>query len=166
MSENAVTMAANRVTVVAGRVLREPFTARAWRTFVYCFCQPFVDLFGLGVVLLLLTGSTGSAGLLAPVLLVPLLAFARGLGNVHRGLARGLLGWDVPEPLRAPRRPGVLGFFIYYYGRRDRLARGGLRGGQGAAERRVHGRGRVPARAAADAARMAASGAGSSPGRC
>ncbi|HWG23815.1 sensor histidine kinase [Actinospica sp.] len=109
-------MAANRVTVVARRVLREPFTARAWRTFVYCFCQPFVDLFGLGVVLLLLTGSTGSAGLLAPVLLVPLLAFARGLGNVHRGLARGLLGWDVPEPMRAPRRPGVLGFFMYYYG--------------------------------------------------
>ena len=116
MSENAVTMAVNQVTVVARRVLREPFTARAWRTFLYCFCQPFVDLFGLGVVLLVLAGSTGSAGLLAPVLLVPMLAFARGLGNVHRGVARGLLGWDVPEPLRAPRRPGVLGFFLYHYG--------------------------------------------------
>jgi signal transduction histidine kinase len=116
MSENAVTMAANQVTVVARRVLREPFTARAWRTFLYCFCQPFVDLFGLGVVLLVLAGSTGSAGLLAPVLLAPMLAFARGLGGVHRGVARGLLGWDVPEPMRAPRRPGVLGFFLYHYG--------------------------------------------------
>ena len=46
MSENTVTMGTNRVTVVAWRVLREPFTARAWRTFLYCLCQPALDLVG------------------------------------------------------------------------------------------------------------------------
>jgi len=116
MSENAVTMAANRVTVVARRVLREPFTARAWRTFLYCFCQPFVHLFSLAVVVTLLLGSTVSVGLLAPLLLPALLAFGRGIGSVYRGMARNLLDLDVPAPTRVPRRPGMLGFIVHHYG--------------------------------------------------
>ena len=116
MSENTVTMGTNRVTVVAWRVLREPFTARAWRTFVFCFFEPFLDLLGLIVIGLLVSLSIATLGVLAPVLLPPLLAFARGLGVVHRGMARGLLETDIPEPVREPRRPGVLGFVGYHFG--------------------------------------------------
>jgi signal transduction histidine kinase len=116
MSENTVTMAVNQVTVVARRVLREPFSARAWRTFVFCFFQPFLDLIGLIVIALLTTLSVVTAGVLALVLLPPLLAFARGLGMVQRGMTRQLLDVDIPEPVRLPRRPGVLGFVGYHFG--------------------------------------------------
>ncbi len=116
MSENAVTMAVNQVTAVARRVLREPFTARAWRTFVFCFFQPFLDLIGLIVIGALVALSVVTAGVLAPLLLPPLLSFARGLGMVQRGLTRQLLDVDIPEPTRLPRRPGVLGFIGYHFG--------------------------------------------------
>ena len=116
MSENAVTMAGNQVMAVTRRVLREPFTARAWRTFVYCLCQPFVDLFGLLVVVLVVLASTVSAALLALPLIPPTLGFARWLGSVHREMGRGLIGVDVPDPSRSPRKPGVLGFVAYHFG--------------------------------------------------
>ncbi|HTJ70836.1 MAG TPA: sensor domain-containing protein [Actinospica sp.] len=116
MSENAVTMASNQVMAGVRRVLREPFTARAWRTFVFCFFQPFLDLFGVIVIALLVTVSVVTAGVLAPVLLPPMVTFGRGLGMLHRGMARQLLEVDIPEPVRAPRRPGVLGFIGYHYG--------------------------------------------------
>ena len=116
MSENAVTMATNQVMAGARRVLREPFTARAWRTFVFCFFQPFLDLFGLILIGSLTALSLVTAGVLAPLMLPPLLAFARGLGTVHRGMARQLLEIDIPEPVREPRRRGVLGFVGYFFG--------------------------------------------------
>jgi signal transduction histidine kinase len=109
-------MAVNQVTVVARRVLREPFTARAWRTFVFCFFQPFLDLIGLIVIGALVTLSVVTAGVLAPLLLPPLLAFARGLGMLQRGMTRQLLDVDIHEPTRLPRRPGVLGFVGYHFG--------------------------------------------------
>ena len=116
MSENAVAMGTNQVTDVARRVLREPFTARAWRTFVFCFFEPFLDLLGLVVIGLLVALSVASLGVLAPVLLPLLLAFARGMGVVQRGMARALLDVDIPEPRRDVRRPGVLGFVGYHFG--------------------------------------------------
>lgn len=116
MSKNAVTMTADQVTGVARRVLREPFTARAWRTFLYCLCQPFILAFNLAVVVALLLGSTVSAGLLAPLLIPLLLAFGRRIGSMYRGLARSLLDVDVPQPMRARRRRGVPGFIAYYFG--------------------------------------------------
>jgi signal transduction histidine kinase len=116
MSDNAVTMVGNQVMAVTRRVLREPFTARAWRTFVYCLCQPFVDLFGLVVVVLVVLASTVSAALLALPLIPPTLGFARWLGSVHREMGRGLIEVDVPDPSRAPRKPGVLGFVAYHFG--------------------------------------------------
>jgi signal transduction histidine kinase len=97
-------------------VLSEPFTARAWRTFVFCFFQPFLDLIGLIVIGALVTLSVVTAGVLAPLLLPPLLAFARGLGMLQRGMTRQLLDVDIPEPTRLPRRPGVLGFVGYHFG--------------------------------------------------
>ena len=109
-------MAVNQVMAGARRVLREPFTARAWRTFVFCFFQPFLDLVGLIVVGLLVALSVLTVGVLAPVLLPPLLTFARGVGMVHRGITRQMLDVDIPEPTRAPRRPGVLGFIAYHFG--------------------------------------------------
>jgi signal transduction histidine kinase len=116
MSENAVTMGISQVTVVARRVLREPFTARAWRRFAYCLCQPFFDLFGLVLIAVLVTLSVVSFGVLALPLLPLMLAFARGLGSMHRGLAHGLLDVEILEPLREPRRRGVLGFIGYHFG--------------------------------------------------
>jgi signal transduction histidine kinase len=116
MSENAVTMAGNQFTAVTRRVLREPFTARAWRTFLYCFCQPFVDLFGLIVVVLVVLASTASAALLALPLIPPTLGFARWLGSVHRAMGTRLLDVTVPDPSRAPRKPGWFGFISYHFG--------------------------------------------------
>ncbi|HEX4787047.1 MAG TPA: sensor domain-containing protein [Actinospica sp.] len=108
-------MGEKQVMVVAGRVLREPFTARAWRTFGYCFCQPFVDLFGFIVVGLVVVASTLTAGVLALPLLPPTLAFARWLGSVHRGMAANMLDTHIPAPLRAARRPGFVGFVAHYF---------------------------------------------------
>ena len=116
MGDNAVTMAGNQVMAVTRRVLREPFTARAWRTFVYCLFQPFVDLFGLLVVVLVVLASTVSAALLALPLIPPTLGFARWLGSVHREMGRGLIGVDVPDPRRPPRKTGMLGFIAYHFG--------------------------------------------------
>jgi signal transduction histidine kinase len=116
MSENAVAMGTNQVTGVARRVLREPFTARAWRTFVFCFFEPFLDLIGLIVIGLLVALSVTSLGVLAPFLLPLLLAFTRGMGVVQRGMARALLDVDIVEPRRDARRPGVLGFVGYHFG--------------------------------------------------
>ena len=109
-------MAANQVTVVARRVLREPFTARAWRTFVYCLCQPVIDLIGLVGILLALAAMVSTAGVLALPLMPLMLAFARGMGTLHRGLARRLLGLDIPRPTRPPRGRGVLGFIGHTWG--------------------------------------------------
>ena len=117
MSENAVTMGtANQVTVTARRVLREPFTARAWRTFLYCLCQPLVDLFGLIGLLISLVLMVTTVGVLALPLLPLTLAFARGMGTVHRGIARGLLGIDIPRPIRPARARGVLGLIGHAFG--------------------------------------------------
>ncbi|HET9170624.1 MAG TPA: sensor domain-containing protein [Actinospica sp.] len=109
-------MAVNQVMAGARRVLREPFTARAWRTFVFCFFQPFLDLFGVIVIGALTALSLVTAGVLAPLMLPPLLSFARGLGTLHRGMTRQLLDVDIPEPVREPRRRGVLGFIGYFFG--------------------------------------------------
>ena len=116
MRENTVTMGSNQVTVVARRVLREPFTARAWRTFLYCLCQPALDLIGLIGILLSLAAMVSTAGVLALPLLPLTLAFARGMGSLHRGLARGLLGFDIPRPTRPPRGRGVLGLVAHVFG--------------------------------------------------
>jgi signal transduction histidine kinase len=116
MSENAVTMETNPVTAVVRRVLREPFTARAWRTFVFCFCQPFLDLVGLIAIGIAVAISIVTGGLASPVLLPPLLGFSRGLGVLRRAMTRQLLGVDIPEPIRAPRRRGALGFIAYHFG--------------------------------------------------
>jgi signal transduction histidine kinase len=115
MSKNAVTMGENQVMVAVWRVLREPFTARARRTFGYCFLQPFVDLFGFLVVGLVVVASVLSVGVLALPLLPPSLAFARWLGSVHRGMAGNLLDAHVPAPIRGPRRPGFVGFVAHYF---------------------------------------------------
>jgi signal transduction histidine kinase len=104
------------VTVRVRRVLREPFTARAWRRYAYCLCQPFFDLFGFVLVAVLVTLSVVSFGVLALPLLPLMLAFARGLGSMHRGLAHGLLDVEILEPVRQPRRRGVLGFIGYHFG--------------------------------------------------
>jgi len=101
--------------IVARRVLREPFSARAGCTFVYCFCQPFVDVLGFAVVLAAIAVSTLSGGVLALPLTPLTLAFARWIGSVHRAMARSLLDVTIPEPHLQPRKPGALGFAWRYF---------------------------------------------------
>ena len=96
-------------------VLREPFTARSWRAFVYCFCQPFLTAGSLLVISMAIAVSLAGAGIPALVLLPPILGFARMSGSGYRALANGLIAACVSTPIRAPRRPGVLGFIVYYF---------------------------------------------------
>ena len=102
--------------IVARRVLREPFSARAGCTFVYCFCQPFVDVLGFAVVLAAIAVSTLSGGVLALPLTPLTLAFARWIGSVHRAMARSLIDVQIPEPYLPPRKPGAIGFAWRYFG--------------------------------------------------
>ena len=99
----------------AWRALRSPFTARAGRTFVYCFCEPFLTLGALIVIAAATALSIAGGGVPALLLIPPTLAFCRGVGSAYRGLARNLLDADIPAPSRAPRRPGALGFVLYHF---------------------------------------------------
>lgn len=103
--------ARGRARRTAWRVLREPFTRRAWAEFGYViigvplgvagFAYTAVSVYTGGLLLLTFLGlplfAASSAG-------------ARGLGAASRGLARGMLNERVgtPPPLR--RRPGFLGW--------------------------------------------------------
>jgi len=94
-----------------GRLLRAPFTRRAWAELVYALiCLP-VALAGF----VYLSSSIYVSGLLLITLIgLPLLAGAvlgaRGFGALHRTVARHLLGMraEAPPPFRP--RPGLIGW--------------------------------------------------------
>jgi signal transduction histidine kinase len=100
---------------VAWRVLREPFSARSGRVFVYCFCQLFVTLTGITVVTAVIAASVVGGGIPTPVLVPLTLAFCRWLGSVYRRMARCLLGVYIAEPDATPHRPGVMGYLAYNF---------------------------------------------------
>jgi len=100
---------------VAWRVLREPFTARSGRTFVYCLCQPVLTAGSLAVIILAIGASIAGLGIPALILVPPMLAFGRAAGGAYRGLARALLETNVAEPSRVTRRTGVLGFVVRHF---------------------------------------------------
>ena len=95
------------------RVLREPLAARAWRELLYSLLSLPLAFLGLAALLLLLFSGVLSAGLLLLPLLFLVLRLVRGFGAPYRGLARVLLGLDIPAPPRPRRGPGIGGWIQY-----------------------------------------------------
>jgi signal transduction histidine kinase len=94
---------------IALEIVRAPFTQRAWAELGYCLAGVPLGIVGFVVIAVLLAvGTAMTATLVGTVpgllLLMATLTAVRGLGAVHRGLARWLLGVPVPAP--PPFRPG------------------------------------------------------------
>ncbi|WP_197084521.1 sensor histidine kinase [Saccharothrix sp. ST-888] len=98
------------------RILREPFTARAWRGVLYSLLSLPLSLLGLAAVVLTVVIGILSAGLLVAPLLALLLDLDRRFGGLHRRLARRLLQLEIATPPRAPRSPGLSGFLGHHLG--------------------------------------------------
>ena len=100
-----------RARRIAGRVLREPFTRRAWAELGYVIISVPVGIVGFAY-----TAASFYAGglLLLTFLGLPLFAAsstgARALGAASRGLARSMLGERAGAPPPPRRRPGFLGW--------------------------------------------------------
>ena len=100
----------DRFKEVVGRVGREPFTRRTWSEFT--FLTVGAPLAALGVAFVAITLGAGVIlaitffGLAIVALSV---RGARGLGGIHRQLARGLLNEEIEDPEPFTARPGFLG---------------------------------------------------------
>jgi signal transduction histidine kinase len=98
------------------RLLREPFTRRAWAEFGYAIaCVPLAVAGFVFTVGTLVIGA-GLTLTIVGVVIGPLLIAAstpgvRGLGGATRWLARRLLGIKVTGPPPPRRNPGVTGWF-------------------------------------------------------
>jgi hypothetical protein len=112
----------------AARLLREPFTRRAWAELGYSIaCLPLavagfvftVGVLALGAAFLLVRVSVPGAVFtltVAGLVIAPLLVAAsspgvRGLGWASRYLAGRLLGFRAAPPPRPQRKPGAVGWF-------------------------------------------------------
>ena len=98
-----------------GRILRAPFTRRAWAELGYSIISGPLAIAGFAftaVTLLVGTGlSMSITGLLIGVPLVAVSTFgARRLAGANRALARGLLGERVPAPPPLHPQPGAVGW--------------------------------------------------------
>ncbi|GAA0676457.1 sensor domain-containing protein [Kitasatospora atroaurantiaca] len=96
------------------RVLREPFTSRAWRELLYSMLSLPLAVLGLAAVLLTIVLGLLSAGFLIMPLLALLVGLDRAFGQLHRSLARTLLRLEIDTPPRPVRSPGLFGFMGYY----------------------------------------------------
>ena len=102
---------AERVKVLARRILREPFTQRPWSELAFYLVSGGLAVFGLAFV-----GITMVAGVVLAItffglaILALSLRSARGLGGWNRGLARSLLGEPIGDPEPFAGRRGFLGW--------------------------------------------------------
>jgi signal transduction histidine kinase len=94
------------------RVLEEPISPRAWRELLYSLLSAPFALAGLVAVLVTCVMGVLSAGALLLPLLPFFLALDRALATAYRGMARVLLGLDIPVPERPPRGHGFAGFLV------------------------------------------------------
>src|ERR1700729_4149207 len=96
---------------IVGRVVREPFTKRAWAELGY-----FLVSGALAVVGLVFVGATMVVGTILAITVVGLAVLglsvrsARGFGSWHRGLVRSMLGETLPDPEPFEHRRGFFGW--------------------------------------------------------
>jgi signal transduction histidine kinase len=103
----------DRIRLVAGTILRAPFTGRTVRELVYCGLGGLAGVAGFFItVFSFAAGLTITASILGTVvgllLLTLALLISRRLGGLHRRLVRWLLGYEVAAPLRFQPGKGIL----------------------------------------------------------
>jgi signal transduction histidine kinase len=103
----------DRIRLVAGAILRVPFTGRAVRELVYCGLGGLAGVAGFFItVFSFAAGLTITASILGTVvgllLLTLALLISRRLGGLHRRLVGWLLGYEVAAPLRFQPGKGIL----------------------------------------------------------
>jgi signal transduction histidine kinase len=97
---------------LAGRVVREPFTKRAWAELAYFLISGALAFVGLALV-----GATMFVGIVLAITVIGLavlalsLRSARGFGTWHRRLCRSMLSEPISDPEPFDHRPGLLGWF-------------------------------------------------------
>jgi len=105
---------AEEIRRVAGTILRATLTRRTVRELLYCFFGGLAGSVGFVItVVMLISGLTISVSVLGTVIGLLLLTLAlrviRGLGGLHRRLARWLLRYQVEAPPKFQKGKGVLG---------------------------------------------------------
>ena len=112
---------ADRIKVLAQRIVHEPFTMRVWSELAFFLLSSALAAVGVWVVAVL-----GFAGLVLAITFfgLALLAFSlrigRGIGSLERNLVRNMLGEPVEDPQPFSGRPGFLGWLQSCL--RDRVA--------------------------------------------
>ncbi len=112
---------ADRIKVLAQRIVHEPFTMRVWSELAFFLLSSALAAVGLYIVAVL-----GFAGLVLAITFfgLALLAFSlrigRGIGGLERNLVRNMLGEPVEDPQPFASRPGFLGWLQSCL--RDRVA--------------------------------------------
>jgi signal transduction histidine kinase len=110
-----------RIQAITWRMLREPFTVRAWAELAF-----FLLGSALAGVAFFIAGATMALGVLLAItffgvaILVLSLRFARGAGGIQRQLFRSVLGESIQDPASFLGRPGFLGWLQSHL--RDRVA--------------------------------------------
>lgn len=100
-----------QVRRLARLISREPFRRQSWAELGF-----FLASSALACAAVLVLASLGFSGLALTVVFVGVallaggLRAARGLGTWQRGIARGLLGEDIPDPAPFSPRPGFSGW--------------------------------------------------------
>jgi len=102
---------ADKAREVAHAIVREPFVRRTWTELLFLITGVPLAVLGFAFV-----GLTMAAGLFLAVTFIGIVLMAlsvrgaRGIGGMHRGLARGLLDEEIEDPEPFAPRPGFLGW--------------------------------------------------------
>jgi signal transduction histidine kinase len=100
-----------RIREIAHAILRAPFTKRTWSEFFF-----FVVGMPLAALGFAFIGLTMAAGAVFAITFIGLAIIAlsirgaRGIGGIHRAVARGILGEQIDDPDPFVARPGFLGW--------------------------------------------------------
>jgi len=101
----------DQVRAVARAILTEPFARRSWSELAFLILGALLAGFGIAFVM-----ATLSAGIVLAVTFFGLgiialsVRGARGIGGLHRQLARSYLGEEIEDPEEFSPRPGFLGW--------------------------------------------------------
>jgi signal transduction histidine kinase len=96
---------------LARRVLREPFTKRAWSELAFYFVSGGLAVAGIGFVgLTMVTGVALAVTFFGLAVLALSIRSARGICGWNRALARSILGMQIDDPEAFVSRPGFLGW--------------------------------------------------------